>query len=70
MTYQEREKNKIPAASKKDCNKIGELLFKVTNDPSRGSTKIKDFLRSGIKFHQARRCYYLENLLMVLLVSK
>ena len=51
MTYQERKQNKIPAASKKDANKIGELLFKVTNHESRGSTKIKNFLRSGVKFH-------------------
>ena len=52
MTYQERKKNKIPAASKKDCNKIGEILFNVTNHDSRGSTKIKKFLRSGVKFHK------------------
>ena len=51
MTYTDRKKNKIEPISKKDANVIGKLLYEVTNDDARGSTKIKNFLRSGVKFH-------------------
>ena len=52
MTYTDRGKTGIPDITKKDANVVGELLYGVTNDPSRGSTKIKDFLRAGVKHHQ------------------
>ena len=52
MTYSDRVSNKIPNITKKDANLVGKLLYQVTNDPSRGSTKIKEFLRAGVQYHQ------------------
>ena len=52
MTYTDRFKTGIEDITKKDANVVGELLYGVTNDPSRGSTKIKEFLRSGVQYHE------------------
>ena len=52
MTYSDRFSTKIPDVTKKDANLIGKVLYQVTNDPSRGSTKIKEFLRAGVQYHQ------------------
>ena len=52
MTYTDRIKNGVPNLTRSESNIIGKLLYKITNDESRGSTKIKNFLRSGVQFHK------------------
>ena len=41
-----------PSITKADANVIGALIHNVTNDPSRGSTKLKNFLRDGVDYHE------------------
>ena len=51
MTYEDRKKNKVNKVNMQDAILVGGLLYDISNDPSRGSTKIKNFLRSGIDLY-------------------